>query len=315
MELEVRHLRYVDAIGTAGSLTRAAAALGLSQPALTAQLHRIEHAVGGALFDRGRHGARPTALGDVVLAHAREVLAALDDLHRAVGRLHDGPLLRVGVLPTALARLLGDVATAAVPDRVVDLSVVESRADALDALRDGGLDLALHVDFPGRECLAPAGVGMTPLGEEPVFVHVPTTHPAAGGPEPGLADLAGSTWLTAQHGDAEFDRHLADRCGPIAVQGAEELVVAQLLRRGADVVVPLQALDTGIALPGRTRAVAGSPLRLRHLLLWSADLDPDVVERVRAGLVDAYRRAAATRSRIPGWFDRNPGWLGSSEPA
>lgn len=307
----MRHLRFVEAIGAAGSLTRAAAALGVSQPALTSQLHRIEHALGGLLFDRGRHGARPTALGEVVLTHAREVLGALDGLRRAVDRLPGGPLLRVGVLPTALARQLGGTAAAAVPDRVVDLSVVQSRAEALAALRDGRLDLALHVDFPDRECVAPPGVGITPLGWEPVFVLVPDAHPAAGRAEPALADLAGSTWLTSRHGDDEFARHLVDRCGPVVLQAVEELVVAELVRRGADVVVPLQPLDTGSTIPGRIHAVEGSPLRIRHLLLWSEAVDPAVVDRIHAGLVAAYRRVAPAGCRIPGWFDRNPGWLGS----
>lgn len=64
MELELRHLRTVRAIADAGSLTRAATVLGLAQPALSAQLKRIERALGGALFERGRHGVRATALGN-----------------------------------------------------------------------------------------------------------------------------------------------------------------------------------------------------------------------------------------------------------
>lgn len=47
MELELRHLRTVRAIADTGSLTEAAATLGLAQPALSAQLRRIEKALGG----------------------------------------------------------------------------------------------------------------------------------------------------------------------------------------------------------------------------------------------------------------------------
>ncbi|GGX78164.1 hypothetical protein GCM10010510_23850 [Streptomyces anandii JCM 4720] len=53
MELELRHLRTVRTIAEAGSLTKAASLLGLAQPALSAQLRRIEGALGGALFERG----------------------------------------------------------------------------------------------------------------------------------------------------------------------------------------------------------------------------------------------------------------------
>ncbi|MGH8795377.1 MAG: LysR family transcriptional regulator, partial [Stackebrandtia sp.] len=48
MEVELRHLRAVCAVADAGSVSKAAAALGISQPALTAQLRRIEQSLGGA---------------------------------------------------------------------------------------------------------------------------------------------------------------------------------------------------------------------------------------------------------------------------
>src|SRR5689334_12973656 len=63
MELELRHLRVVCRLADTGSVSKAAAALGVSQPSLTAQLHRIEEAVGGSLFERGSTGVVPTPLG------------------------------------------------------------------------------------------------------------------------------------------------------------------------------------------------------------------------------------------------------------
>ncbi len=59
MELELRHLRTVRAIADTGSLTKAAATLGLAQPALSAQLRRIEKALGGTLFERDHTGPAP----------------------------------------------------------------------------------------------------------------------------------------------------------------------------------------------------------------------------------------------------------------
>ena len=52
MDLELRHLRIVCAVAEAGSVTKAAASLGLAQPAVTAQLRRIERTLGGQLFER-----------------------------------------------------------------------------------------------------------------------------------------------------------------------------------------------------------------------------------------------------------------------
>jgi DNA-binding transcriptional LysR family regulator len=77
MDIELRHLRVVCAIADTGSVTKAAALLGLAQPALTTQLQRIERTLGGTLFERDRRGARPTALGELVLARARVLIPAV----------------------------------------------------------------------------------------------------------------------------------------------------------------------------------------------------------------------------------------------
>lgn len=85
MEPELRRLRTVRAIADTGSLTKAAAALGLAQPAPSAQLRRIEKALGGPLFARDR-GARPTLLGELVLERGRVVLPAVSELQEEAVR-------------------------------------------------------------------------------------------------------------------------------------------------------------------------------------------------------------------------------------
>src|SRR3984885_11872243 len=87
MNLELRHLRVVCAIAETGSVTKAASQLGLAQPALTAQLQRIERTLGGPLFERDRRGARPTALGELVLSRARVLLPAMKGLQDEAARL------------------------------------------------------------------------------------------------------------------------------------------------------------------------------------------------------------------------------------
>src|SRR5919107_5864935 len=87
MNLELRHLKVVCAIAETGSVTKAASLLGLAQPALTAQLQRIERTLGGPLFERDRRGARPTALGELVLDRARVVLPAVDGLPDEAARV------------------------------------------------------------------------------------------------------------------------------------------------------------------------------------------------------------------------------------
>src|SRR3954447_3005256 len=87
MNLELRHLKVVCAIAETGSVTKAASRLGLAQPALTAQLQRIERTLGGPLFERDRRGARPTALGELGLARAKVLLPAMKGLQDEAARL------------------------------------------------------------------------------------------------------------------------------------------------------------------------------------------------------------------------------------
>ncbi|QXJ23774.1 LysR family transcriptional regulator [Actinomadura graeca] len=314
MELEVRHLRMIDAISVDGSLTRAAARLGASQPALTTQLRRIEEAVGGALFHRTPQGMAPTPLGEAVLEHARTVLAGMDDLARAMRGLRDRPELRVGLLPTVLASFLGEAASAAVPDRPVDLTVVESRAEAINALVADELDLVSHVDYPGRECFVPEGVELIEIGREPVFVTVPPEIDHQGVVE--LSRLVEFTWLMDRFDGGEFVGHLRDVCASAGlrtplIRTSALISAAQTVRRGDPVVTVVQALAGPGGMPGAAAEVRGSPLRLRHVLL-SSSLSRAQAERISAELVLAYRRAVPGRCRVPGWFDRHDGWLGSA---
>jgi DNA-binding transcriptional LysR family regulator len=103
MDLEVRHLRVVAAIAESGSISRAAASLGHTQPAITAQLQCIERSLGGLLFTRNGNGARATALGTMVVSHALIILAEHEDLVRNVRRraLEDADLslMRLGSTP------------------------------------------------------------------------------------------------------------------------------------------------------------------------------------------------------------------------
>ncbi|MGW4007273.1 LysR family transcriptional regulator, partial [Streptomyces nigra] len=82
MELELRHLRVLCAIADAGSVGRAAAELGYSQPAVSTQLRRIERYFGEPVFERGPAGVQLTPYGFEVVASARDVLARAD----AIGR-------------------------------------------------------------------------------------------------------------------------------------------------------------------------------------------------------------------------------------
>lgn len=114
--MDTRLLQHFIALMHHGNFARAAEASHLSQPAFSRAIQQLEQQLGVTLFDRGRHGARPTAFADAALPHARAVLGALDALHQEMAGLQGleqgrlaigtGPYPAVGLMDTLCARFV-----------------------------------------------------------------------------------------------------------------------------------------------------------------------------------------------------------------
>jgi len=92
------------------SLGRAAATLGLSQPALSKAMRRLEAELGAALFERRAAGVVPTAAGDALAARAAVIVAEAQRARRDVehARRTGGGILRLGVAPALAPDALPD---------------------------------------------------------------------------------------------------------------------------------------------------------------------------------------------------------------
>lgn len=106
--LRQRHLVLLENIARHGTLTRVAAATGISQPAATKALAELEAIFGAPLFLRTGRGMQPTPLGELALVRARRMQSDLDLWAREVEALHDGRAahLHVGVVPYVSSALL-----------------------------------------------------------------------------------------------------------------------------------------------------------------------------------------------------------------
>jgi len=98
---EIRDLRQLLSIDEFRHFGRAANAVGISQPALSKALQRMERELGAKLFERSRAGVVPTAVGCEVLARARQLVDGADELRRAVVAMNDAQVgsVTVGVGP------------------------------------------------------------------------------------------------------------------------------------------------------------------------------------------------------------------------
>jgi len=109
-----RHIQYFIAVANHLSFTRAAAALHVSQPALSQQVRQLEESLGTTLFDRSGRTTRLTDAGEVYLRYAKRAAQELQEAKRAIDDLGDlsRGSLRVGVTPTFTSYLVGPLVEA-----------------------------------------------------------------------------------------------------------------------------------------------------------------------------------------------------------
>lgn len=179
--LKLRHLETFIEVARHGSVSRAAETLHLTQPAVTRTIRELESITGKPLVTREGRGIRITAHGEVLLRHAGRSIAAARRGFTALEQLEsaDGPLIRVGALPTVSASVMPKAVAEFLETGTRNrLSVVTGQNRVLlDQLRGGELDLVV-----GR-LAAPEnmqGLVFDPLYRDWVVFIVDSSHPLAG---------------------------------------------------------------------------------------------------------------------------------------
>ena len=97
LNIPIEIVRTVVAISETGSLSKAGDRLGLSQPAISSQIKRLQSLVGGALFVKTANGTTTTELGKLALQQARRILEANDQMLRLGGNADGTQPLRLGL--------------------------------------------------------------------------------------------------------------------------------------------------------------------------------------------------------------------------
>ncbi len=196
--MDTRRLRYFVQIVDSGSITRAAAASGVAQPALSQQLAILENDLKVKLLDRSVSGIRPTPAGRILYARAQAILRQVDDLREAVHREvkpMSGTVI-VGMPPTMLSRfgypLIGQVCNRH-PE--MHLQIREEGSLVLDELlASGKIEISISATRPEGAV----------TGEEILTEAVVLMHPAAMSlPERAtLAELARLPWVLPRRPNA-----------------------------------------------------------------------------------------------------------------
>lgn len=196
--MDLRDLSYFSSVAALGHVGRAAESLGLTQPALTKAIGRLEHELGAQLLERRPKGVTVTVVGSAVLRRANELLAAMDDAKREFTALATGTAghLRLGtglamaqyLVPAACARLL-----ARAPDLTLDIVAGTGRG-LLPWLHEGRLDLVLS----GLPVVIDPGLRQEPVLADEVIVVARRDHPLHRKRHIALEELAQQRWIISR---------------------------------------------------------------------------------------------------------------------
>ncbi|MET0720276.1 MAG: LysR family transcriptional regulator [Tardiphaga sp.] len=145
LNIPIEIVRTVVAISETGSLTKAAERLGLSQPAVSSQIKRIQIMVGGALFSRTVNGTTATQLGKLVLHQARRILEANDQMLRIGGAAHVPQPARLGLSTLFVREFLSHQTAQSLSDIVIH---TDNSVGITKGLLDGYIDVAYILENP-----------------------------------------------------------------------------------------------------------------------------------------------------------------------
>ncbi len=269
--MQLQQLRYFAAVAELRHFTRAAEALGVSQPSLSKQVHSLEADLGAPLFDRARGNITLTAAGRALLPLARRILDDVDtarlEVQELVG-LRRGRL-RLGATPSLCTSLVAQVLRR-FHDAYPPVRLAVEEGGSQDLVRDlarGGLDLALIV-VP--EHGTDPALHAEPVLRESLVVASAAALPAPGpGGELAVGDLRAEPMVMFRSGYDLRDATL-EACRregftpPFAVEGGEMDAVLGFVEAGLGVaLVPSMVLAgrpglraTPLAPPGVGRTIA-----------------------------------------------------------
>jgi len=251
--MELRHLRYFEAVARYSHVTRAAAELHIAQPALSKQISQLEQELGVALFDRVGRNVRLTEAGEALLPHARAVMAQVEagraEMAERIG-LRRGRAT-IGTPPTVGTKLLPPVLAAfnrQYPG--IELRLHEAGVQTLLDLLETGLTDVAVVTLPVED----EQLTVMPLFTEEMVVAVWREHHLAGQEQVEIRQLQHEPWVLSPQNyelrEATLSACLAAGFAPrVVLDGGE-----------TDILLRFVAAGIGVALVPRLAMLGASDL-------------------------------------------------------
>jgi DNA-binding transcriptional LysR family regulator len=272
--MELRHLRYFEAVARHSHVTRAAEELHIAQPALSKQISQLEQELDVALFDRVGRNVRLTEAGEALLPHVRMVLAQVEaaraemaervGLRRGRAAIGTPPTVGTQLLPKALADF--NQQYPGIEFRLHEAGV----QTLLDLLEAGLADMAV-VTLPVDD----SNLMVAELFGEELVVVARNTHWLASQSSVTLDELRNEGWLLSpkSYELRETTLHACHQAGfapRVVLDGGEMDTLLHLVAAGVGItLVPRLAVphDNNLVMV----QIAGQNLRRSLGLVWRND--------------------------------------------
>ncbi len=229
--MELRHLRYFQAVAREGGFTRAAAVLHIAQPPLSRQVRQLEEELGVTLIERGSRSVKLTEAGRFFYEQSLQLNTRLEEIVAGTRRIGAGTTrwFGLGFVPSALYDFMpGFIRSLREADARVEVSLVEmTTLPQIEALKSGRIDLGI-----GRVHFEDPAIARRVLRNEPLVAAVPDTHPLASQTRVSVQELAAQPFILypakprPNYADHVLKLFQAAGFRPTVVQEANELQTA-----------------------------------------------------------------------------------------
>lgn len=279
--MEFDQLRYFLRVAELANFTRAAEELGISQPALSRSIQRLEEELGQPVFERQRRSLSMTEAGTLFQRRAQQILTLIDDTKAEICDDGQSGRVRVGAIPTIAPYFLPEVLREFSEEfPKASLIVQENTTDnLLKSCTQGEVDLAiLALPVPSKY------LKVEELFKEELLLVLPPTHPLVEKEKIRLSDVEPFPFVLLDEAHCLSD-NIVSFCRersfhPVAVERTSQLAMVQelvSLSHGVSMIPAMaRKLDqsdrrvyrsfTG-RKPTRTVAVVWNPYRFQSRLL------------------------------------------------
>lgn len=295
--MEISQLRYFLKAAERQSFTRAAQELGMTQPALSRSIAKLEEEIGQPLFERQTRVVLLTDAGRLLQTRAEQILALIDDALAEITDDGESGRVRVGAIPTIAPFFLPAVLRTFRDQHPRASTVVfeETTDKLLQRCNQGEVDLAILAAPVPKQYLE-----VEPLFEEELLLVLPSEHPLADKRQVNPADIQHEPFVLLHETHCLSDTVLSfcrqKSLHPLAVERTSQLAMVQeLVALGHGVsLIPKMARELDDDARRRYRSLSGEKPVRTIVLVWNPYR---FQSRVMEHLKDCIRKVARKGKR------------------